>query len=86
VLRQDVGGGEVGCVVVGCIVCGKGGCVVGGRDVVWWVVVKVWGVGLYSLSSSVGWWTGVLESSNTSLPFPLSVGSASIFLFSHKFS
>jgi len=35
-----------------------------------WVVVKVCGVGLYSLSSSVGWKIGDLAASDASLAFP----------------
>jgi len=35
-----------------------------------WVVVKVCGVGLYSLSFSVGWKTGDLAASDASLAFP----------------
>ena len=35
-----------------------------------WVVVKVCGVGLYSLSSSVGWKTEDFVSSDVSLAFP----------------
>jgi len=50
------------------MVWGKGGYMVGGKGC--YVVVKVLKVGLYSLSSSVGWWMGVLESSNTSLSLP----------------
>jgi len=35
-----------------------------------WVVVKVCGVGLYSLSFSMGWKTGDLAASDASLAFP----------------
>jgi len=37
-------------------------------------------VGLYSLSSSLGWKVGDFVASNVSLAFPFWVGSASIFL------
>jgi len=36
-------------------------------------------VGLYSLSSSVGWKAGDLAASDVSLAFPFRLGSASIF-------
>jgi len=51
-----------------------------------WVVVKVWGVGLYSLSSSVGWKAGDLAASDASLTFPFRVGSTSIFHLRREFS
>ena len=35
-----------------------------------WVVVKACGVGLYSLSSSVGWKVGDPTTSDASLAFP----------------
>jgi len=35
-----------------------------------WVVVKVYGVGLYSLSSSIGWKVGDPAASDVSLAFP----------------
>jgi len=43
-------------------------------------------VGLYSLSSSVGWKAGDLATSNASLAFPFRVGSASIFRLMREFS
>jgi len=43
-------------------------------------------VGLYSLSSSVGWKAGDLAASNASLAFPFKVGSASIFRLRREFS
>jgi len=43
-------------------------------------------VGLYSLSSFVGWKVGDLAASNTSLAFPFRVGSASIFRLRREFS
>jgi len=43
-------------------------------------------VGLYSLSSYVGWKAGDLAASNTSLAFPFWVGSASIFCLRREFS
>ena len=51
-----------------------------------WVVVKVWGVGLYSFSSSMGWKVGDLAASDASLAFPFRVESASIFLLRREFS
>jgi len=43
-------------------------------------------VGLYSLSSSVGWKAGDLAASDASLAFPFKVGSASIFRLRREFS
>jgi len=43
-------------------------------------------VGLYSLSSSVGWKTGDLAASDASLAFPFWVGSTSIFRLRREFS
>jgi len=43
-------------------------------------------VGLYSLSSSVGWKVGDLAASEASLAFPFRVGSASIFRLRQEFS
>jgi len=43
-------------------------------------------VGLYSLSSSVGWKAGDLAASEASLAFPFRVGSASIFRLRREFS
>ena len=51
-----------------------------------WVEVKVWGVGLYSLSSSVGWKAGDFTASEVSLAFPFRLASASIFLLRREFS
>jgi len=51
-----------------------------------WVVVKVWGVGLYSLSSSVGWKAGDFTASEVSLAFPFRFGSASILRLRREFS
>jgi len=51
-----------------------------------WVVVKVWGVGLYSLSSSVGWKAGDFTASEVSLAFPFRLASASILLLRREFS
>jgi len=51
-----------------------------------WVVVKVCEVGLYSLSSSVGWKVGDLTASYASLAFPFWVGSTSIFHLRREFS
>jgi len=50
------------------------------------VVVKVCGVGLYSLSSLLGWKARDFAASDVSLAFPFWVGSTSIFLLRHKFS
>ena len=44
------------------------------------------GVGLYSLSSSVGWKAEHLAASDASLAFPFRVGSASIFRLRREFS
>jgi len=41
-------------------------------------------VGLYSLSSSVGWKAGDLATSDASLAFPFRVGSTSIFRLSES--
>ena len=62
--------------VLGCVVV-RGVC---------WVEVKVWGVGLYSLSSSVGWKAGDFTASEVSLAFPLRSASASILLLRREFS
>jgi len=43
-------------------------------------------VGLYSLSSSVGWKAGDLAASEVSLAFPFRLGSASIFRLRREFS
>ena len=43
-------------------------------------------MGLYSLSSSVGWKVGDLPASDASLAFPFRVGSASIFRLRREFS
>jgi len=43
-------------------------------------------VGLYSLSSFVGWKAGNLAASDASLAFPFKVGSASIFRLRREFS
>ena len=43
-------------------------------------------MGLYSLSSSVGWKAGDLAASDASLAFPFRVGSASIFRLMREFS
>ena len=43
-------------------------------------------MGLYSLSSSVGWKAGDLAASDASLAFPFTVGSASIFRLRREFS
>ena len=43
-------------------------------------------MGLYSLSSFVGWKVGDLAASNASLAFPFRVGSASIFRLRREFS
>jgi len=43
-------------------------------------------VGLYLLSSSVGWKVGDLVASEASLAFPFRVGSASIFRLRREFS
>jgi len=51
-----------------------------------WVVVKVWGVGLYSLSSFVGWKVGDFTTSEVSLAFPFRLGSASILRLRREFS
>jgi len=51
-----------------------------------WVVVKVCGVELYSLSSSVGWKAGDPATSDVSLAFSFWVGSASIFRLRREFS
>ena len=51
-----------------------------------WVVVKVWGVGLYSLSSSVGWKAGDFTASEVSLAFPFRLVSALILLLRREFS
>jgi len=48
--------------------------------------VKVWGVGLYSLSSSVGWKAGDFTASEVSLAFPFRLGSASILRLRREFS
>ena len=50
------------------------------------MVVKVCGVGLYSLSSSVGWKAGDPATSDVSLAFPFGVGSTSIFRLRREFS
>ena len=50
------------------------------------MLMKVCGVGLYSLSSSVGWKAGDFAVSDVSLAFPFCVGSTLIFLLSHEFS
>jgi len=50
------------------------------------VVVKVCGVGLYSLSSSLGWKAGDFAASDVSLAFPFWVGLTSIFLLRREFS
>ena len=62
--------------VLGCVVV-RGVC---------WVEVKLWGVGLYSLSSSVGWKAGDFTASEVSLAFPFRSASASIFLLRREFS
>jgi len=46
----------------------------------------VWGVGLYSLSSSVGWKAGDFTASEVSLAFPFRSASASILLLRREFS
>jgi len=46
----------------------------------------VWGVGLYSLSSSVGWKAGDFTASKVSLAFPFRLGSASILRLRREFS
>jgi len=51
-----------------------------------WVVVKVWGVGLYSLSSSVSWKAGDFTALEVSLAFLFRLGSASILLLRWEFS
>jgi len=43
-------------------------------------------VGLYLLSSSVGWKAGDLAASEASLAFPFRLGSASIFRLRREFS
>ena len=43
-------------------------------------------MGLYSLSSSVGWKAGDLATSEVSLVFPFRLGSASIFRLRREFS
>ena len=43
-------------------------------------------MGLYSLSSSVGWKAGDLAASEVSLAFPFRLGSASIFRLRREFS
>jgi len=83
--------------VVGRVVTGVGATVFPGRvgwKCVWWVemmgvcwvVVKVCRVGLYLLSSSIGWKAGDFAASDVSLAFPFWVGSASIFLLRREFS
>jgi len=46
----------------------------------------VWGVGLYSLSSSVGWKAEDFTASEVSLAFPFRLGSASILRLRREFS
>ena len=46
----------------------------------------MWGVGLYSLSSSVGWKAGDFTASEVSLAFPFRSASASIVLLRQEFS
>jgi len=74
--------------VVGRVATGVGAAVWGWVEGmgVCWVVVKVWGVGLYSLSSSVGWNVGDLAASKVSLAFPFRLGSTSIFRLRREFS
>jgi len=67
-----LGGGEVSGMG------GGNGCLLGGGEGV--------RVGLYSLSSSVGWKVGDLAASDASLAFPFRVGSASIFRLRQEFS
>ena len=54
------------------------GCLLGGGEGV--------GVGLYSLSSSVGWKAGDFTTSDVSLAFPFRLGSASILHLRREFS
>ena len=78
----DLGGGEGSSGGWGCNMSwlsgmGRGnGCLLGGGE----------GVGLYSLSFSVGWKAGDLAASDASLAFPFRVGLASIFRLRREFS
>jgi len=70
-----------------CVLAVIGCPVTVGRVAVWWVVVRVWGVELYSLSSSVAYKRGVLDSTRISFSLPLLCAtSISIFLLRREFS